>query len=43
VGKGRVIAFGFIPLHRGLSDATYKFQLNALLYATSTPTTLGAH
>jgi hypothetical protein len=39
-GKGRIIAFGFIPLYRGLSDATYKFVLNALLYASSTPTTL---
>jgi hypothetical protein len=40
-GKGRIIAFGFIPLYRGLSDGTYKFVLNSLLYATSTPTTLG--
>jgi hypothetical protein len=41
MGKGRIIAFGFIPLYRGLSDATYKFELNALLYASSTPATLG--
>jgi hypothetical protein len=41
MGKGRVIAFGFIPMYRGLSDATYKFELNALLYSSSTPTTLG--
>jgi hypothetical protein len=40
-GKGRIIAFGFIPLYRGLSDGTYKFVLNSLLYSTSTPTTLG--
>jgi hypothetical protein len=41
MGKGRVIAFGFIPMYRGLSDATYKFVLNSFLYAASTPTTLG--
>jgi hypothetical protein len=41
IGKGRIIAFGFIPMYRGLSDATYKFVLNALLYSGSTPTTLG--
>jgi hypothetical protein len=41
MGKGRVIAFGFIPMYRGLSDATYKFVLNSFLYSTSTPTTLG--
>jgi hypothetical protein len=40
MGKGRVIAFGFIPMYRGLSDATYKFELNAMLYAASTPVTL---
>jgi len=41
MGKGRVIAFGFIPLYRGLSDATYKFMLNAMLYSSSRPETLG--
>jgi hypothetical protein len=41
MGKGRVIAFGFIPMYRGLSDATYKFVLNSMLYASSTPATLG--
>jgi hypothetical protein len=41
MGKGRVIAFGFIPMYRGLSDATYKFVLNSFLYSTSTPATLG--
>jgi hypothetical protein len=41
MGKGRIIAFGFIPMYRGLSDATYKFELNALLYASYTPVTLG--
>jgi hypothetical protein len=35
-GKGRIIAFGFLPMYRGLSDATYKFLLNAMLYSTST-------
>lgn len=40
MGKGRVIAFGFIPMYRGLSEATYKFVLNAMLYATSKPATL---
>jgi hypothetical protein len=39
-GKGRIIAFGFIPLYRGLSDATYKFMLNAMLYSSSQPATL---
>jgi hypothetical protein len=41
MGKGRIIAFGFLPLYRGLSDGTYKFVLNALLYASSTAMTLG--
>jgi hypothetical protein len=40
MGKGRLIAFGFIPMYRGLSEATYKFELNALLYSTSRPATL---
>jgi hypothetical protein len=40
MGKGRVIAFGFIPMYRGLSEATYKFELNAMLYAASTAATL---
>jgi hypothetical protein len=39
-GKGRIIAFGFIPMYRGLSDATYKFLLNALVYSTSSPAQL---
>ncbi len=41
IGKGRIIAFGFIPLYRGLSDATYKFMLNSMLYSSSQPATLG--
>ncbi len=39
-GKGRIIAFGFLPMYRGLSDATYKFLLNAMLYSASTPAKL---
>ena len=39
-GKGRIIAFGFIPMYRGLSEVTYKFLLNAFLYSSSTPATL---
>lgn len=42
MGKGRVIAFGFIPTYRALSEVTYKFLLNAMLYSTSTPTTLAS-
>ncbi len=42
VGKGRVIAFGFIPMYRGLSEVTYKFLLNAMFYASSQPTNLPA-
>ncbi len=41
-GKGRVIAFGFVPMYRGLSEVTYKFLLNAMLYASSDATTLPA-
>ena len=37
MGKGRLIAFGFIPMYRGLSEVTYKFMLNAMLYASSAP------
>jgi Zinc carboxypeptidase len=36
-GKGKVIMFGFIPMYRGLSEVTYKFLLNAMLYSSSTP------
>ncbi len=39
-GKGRIIAFGFLPMYRGLSDVTYKFLLNATLTSTSTPVKL---
>jgi hypothetical protein len=40
MGKGRVVAFGFIPMYRGLSEATYKFLLNAMLYSASKPSTI---
>jgi hypothetical protein len=43
MGKGRVISFGFIPMYRGLSEVTYKFLLNAMLYSRSTPATVSAN
>jgi hypothetical protein len=43
MGKGHVIAFGFVPMYRGLSEVTYKFLLNAMLYSSSTPATMGGH
>jgi hypothetical protein len=42
VGKGRIVAFGFVPMYRGLSEVTYKFLLNAMLYSSSAKTSLGA-
>jgi hypothetical protein len=41
IGKGRIILFGFRPQYRGQSEVTYKFFFNALLYSSSTPTTVG--
>lgn len=43
MGKGRIVAFGFIPMYRGLSEVTYKFVLNAALYSTSTPGSVGSN
>jgi hypothetical protein len=42
MGSGRVVAFGFIPTYRALSEVTYKFLLNAMLYSSSKPVTLPA-
>jgi hypothetical protein len=39
-GKGRIVAFGFVPMYRGLSEITYKFLLNAMLYSSSTASSL---
>jgi hypothetical protein len=41
-GKGRIVAFGFVPMYRGLSEVTYKFLLNAMLYSSSTASSLAA-
>jgi hypothetical protein len=43
MGKGRIISFGFVPMYRGLSEVTYKFLLNAMLYSSSTAATVSAH
>jgi len=37
-GKGRLVLFGFRPQYRAISEVTYKFLFNSLLYASSTPT-----
>ena len=42
VGKGRIILFGFRPQYRALSEVTYKFFFNALLYSSSSPAVLDA-
>jgi hypothetical protein len=42
IGKGRIVLFGFRPQYRAMSEVTYKFLFNALLYSTSTPQTIGA-
>jgi Zinc carboxypeptidase len=42
VGKGRIVSFGFTPMYRGLSEVTYKFLLNAVLYSSSSAATVSA-
>lgn len=40
VGKGHLILFGFRPQYRAISEVTYKFLFNALLYSSSQPATI---
>ncbi len=35
IGKGHIILFGFRPQYRAISEVTYKFLFNALLYSSS--------
>ncbi len=42
MGKGRVVAFGFIPMYRALSEVTYRFLLNAMLYSSSKAGSVGS-
>ena len=41
-GKGRLVLFGFRPQYRAISEVTYKFLFNALLYSSSTSEAVGA-
>jgi hypothetical protein len=43
MGKGRVIAFGFQPMYRALSEVTYRFLLNAMLYSSSSPASVDSN
>jgi len=36
VGKGHIVLFGFRPQYRAISEVTYKFFFNSLLYSSST-------
>ena len=40
VGKGHLILFGFRPQYRAISEVTYKFLFNSLLYSASQPATI---
>ena len=40
IGRGHLILFGFRPQYRAISEVTYKFLFNALLYSASQPATL---
>lgn len=42
IGKGHIVLFGFRPQYRAMSEVTYKFFFNALLYSTETPAILGS-
>lgn len=42
MGKGRIVSFGFVPMYRGLSEVTYKFLLNAMLYSSSSAESVNA-
>lgn len=42
VGKGHVIAFGFQPMYRALTEETYRFLLNSMLLSGSSPAQLPA-
>jgi len=43
IGKGHLILFGFRPQYRAISEVTYKFLFNALLYSASQPAALNSN